>query len=74
MSMTSNAERPVLIPTGQLRARYGNPPVSDTWVDRRLASDPNFPRPVYIGNRRYWKISELENFERGLARSPEQAA
>lgn len=70
--MTSHDDSPVLIPTGQLRARYGN--VSDTWVDRRLASNPDFPRPVYIGNRRFWKIKELEQYECDLARSPGQTA
>ena len=59
---------PILIRTGQLRERYGG--VSDTWVDRRLAGNPDFPKPVYIGNRRYWRIDELEAYERGLARSP----
>ena len=70
MSMTSHAGGAVLITTGQLRERYAG--VSGTWVDRRLAGTPGFPRPVYIGRRRYWKITELEEYERGLARSPDQ--
>ena len=72
MSITAQppdgVEGAILIRTGQLRESYGG--VSDTWVDRRLASDPNFPKPCYIGKRRFWKLAELEKYERDLARSP----
>ena len=33
--------------------------VSDMWLWRRLDSDPTFPKPAYIGNRRYWKESDV---------------
>lgn len=33
--------------------------VSDMWVWRRLNSDPTFPRPVYIGRRRFWREAEV---------------
>lgn len=33
--------------------------VSDMWLWRKLDGDPTFPRPVYIGNRRFWKESEV---------------
>lgn len=26
----------------------------------------NFPRPVYIGNRRFFKVEEIENFKKLL--------
>lgn len=34
--------------------------VSDMWLWRKL-NDPNsgFPRPAYIGRRRFWKESEI---------------
>ena len=34
--------------------------VSDMWLWRKL-NDPNsdFPRPVYIGGRRFWKEAEI---------------
>jgi len=49
-----------------VHARYG---VSDMtlwrWMkDREL----NFPRPVYIGRFRYWKVAELEVWEKHLPR------
>lgn len=36
--------------------------VSDMWLWRRLARDSTFPRPIYIGGRRFWKQSEILNW------------
>lgn len=36
--------------------------VSDMWIWRRLKSDPSFPRPVYVGRRRFWLESEMRNW------------
>jgi predicted DNA-binding transcriptional regulator AlpA len=56
-----------------VRARYGN--ASDMWLDRRLKDDSGFPTPVYFGRQRYWRLSELEAWERECARrSPERRA
>lgn len=57
----------VFINSGQLRQRYGD--VSAMWIVRTLESDTLFPRPVYLGSgrNRYWKISELEKWERASA-------
>lgn len=54
-----------LIPTAQLRARYGG--VSHMWVERRLKDDPDFPRPLYIAKRRFWRVGELCVWERTVA-------
>lgn len=51
-----------LVPTSQLRARYGG--VSHMWVERRLKDDPDFPRPLYIAKRRFWRVAELIAWER----------
>jgi hypothetical protein len=37
------------------------------WVERRLKSDPEFPRPVYISTRRYWRLDDLAQWEKKLA-------
>lgn len=34
--------------------------VSDMWIYRRLNDDSGFPRPIYLGRRRCWRMSELE--------------
>jgi predicted DNA-binding transcriptional regulator AlpA len=53
------------IGTAALRRRYGN--VSHMWVERRIKLDPAFPRPVKFGRLRFWKLSELESWERSKA-------
>jgi predicted DNA-binding transcriptional regulator AlpA len=50
----------------QVRQRYGN--ASDMWLWRRLRDDSNFPRPIEIRKRRYWKLSELIAWERAQRR------
>lgn len=55
-----------LLRTAHVRKRYGD--VSHMWVERRLADDPNFPRPIYIAKRRFWRLGALIQWENGLAR------
>ena len=45
-----------------LQRRYGG--VSHMWVERRLDTDPSFPRPVFFGRIRFWKLSDLEKWEK----------
>jgi predicted DNA-binding transcriptional regulator AlpA len=56
----------VFLRTKQVRARYGN--CSEMWITRRLAKDASFPRPVYLGRWRHWKLSELEKWEAAQAK------
>jgi hypothetical protein len=63
--MSTSDDPNALIPTSQVRSRYGN--VSHMWVERRLKDDPNFPRPLYIAKRRYWRLAELIAWERAVA-------
>jgi predicted DNA-binding transcriptional regulator AlpA len=58
------AIQPVFLSAAQVRERYG---VSFMWIERRLADHPDFPRPLYIGRRRFWKLASLEAWERKLA-------
>jgi predicted DNA-binding transcriptional regulator AlpA len=51
----------------QVRQRYGN--ASDMWLWRRLRDDSEFPRPIEIRKRRYWKLSELIMWERACAQT-----
>jgi hypothetical protein len=55
----------VFLTTRQLRDRYGG--VSHMWIERRLLDDPEFPKPVYFGIRRFWKLAGLETWERTRA-------
>jgi hypothetical protein len=54
-----------LLPTVALRARYACGAMT---VERWLRKRPDFPRPVYVGARRYWRLSELRAWESGLSR------
>jgi predicted DNA-binding transcriptional regulator AlpA len=45
----------------QVRARYS---VSDMWLHRRLHDDSGFPKPMVLNRRRYWRLSELVEWER----------
>jgi hypothetical protein len=53
-----------LIGSAKVKKRYGG--VSSMWIERRLASDPNFPRPIYIAKRRFWRLGDLVAWERSL--------
>ena len=50
----------------QVRARYGS--IADMTLWRWLA-DPSlaFPRPLHINRRRFWRLDELEDWERAQA-------
>jgi predicted DNA-binding transcriptional regulator AlpA len=52
----------VFLPAPQVRRRYGN--ISDMALWRWL-NDPElgFPQPVDIGGRRYFRLSQLQEFE-----------
>lgn len=66
-----NVERDgaVYISVAQLRQRYGN--VSHMWVERKLKSDPDFPRPVTFGSMfRFFKLADVEAYERAAAARP----
>ena len=50
------------VPSGQLRAELGE--ISDMTLWRWLRdSGLNFPRPVQIRNRRYWRRSEVDRWK-----------
>jgi hypothetical protein len=53
------------IPTAHVRTRYGGR--SHMWIERRLHDASNFPRPLYIAKRRYWRLSDLVAWERNQA-------
>ena len=54
--------------TAKVRERYG---VSHMFIERRLAdAGSTFPRPIYLGRLRFWKLAELEAWERAQALKP----
>ena len=69
MAFQANQE---YLSSNQLRARYGGR--SHMWVERRLKYDKGFPRPVYFGRLRFWKLSDIEAWERQQATKTHEAA
>jgi hypothetical protein len=56
----------VFISNTQLRQRWGD--VSFMFIERRIAKDPRFPKPVRLGSRnRFFRLEEVEQYERTLA-------
>lgn len=57
----------VFLTAAQVRRRYGG--ISAMTLHRWLhAPDLDFCQPILIGKRRYWKLTDLENFERRRVR------
>jgi predicted DNA-binding transcriptional regulator AlpA len=52
----------VFLPARKVWERYGKTPMTlYRWVkDEGLG----FPKPIYIGRNRYWRLADLEAFER----------
>lgn len=60
------------LPARQVWERYG---VADMTLYRwTKAPEMNFPKPIYIGRLRYWRLSELEAWERAAAAANNKAA
>ncbi len=57
----------VYLSVAQIRERFGG--VSQMWVERKIAGDPSFPRPIKFGGKmfRFFLLSELVEWERSAA-------
>ena len=56
-----------LLNSRTVRRRYDD--ASDMWLWRRLNDGSGFPRPLEIRGRRFWRLSELIEWERNLSRA-----
>ena len=60
------------IGTAQLRSRWND--CSHMFIERRLKSDPTFPKPVKLGGRlRLWDVDQIEAYERKCAAGEAEA-
>jgi hypothetical protein len=67
----------VWISAQQVLARYGGR--SPMWLERKLAEkvsgkdnpafDPDFPKPSYSGRLRFWRLDELEKYDRKITKA-----
>ncbi len=61
----------VMVTAKQVYARYGG--ISEMTLWRWLRDERmNFPQPMMINGRRYWKLSDLQAWE--IARASREAA
>jgi hypothetical protein len=52
----------VFISSRQLLARYGGR--SQMWLYRKLQAEPEFPKPTYFGRLQFYRLDELERYEK----------
>lgn len=57
----------IYLKASAVRHRYGD--CSGMWITRRIA-DAGFPEPTYFGGLRFWKLSELERWDRAQKAAP----
>jgi hypothetical protein len=59
---TTIPESSARLPTGDVAARYSvtTRSIDRWWKDPELA----FPQPIYINDRKYWSLADLEKWER----------
>jgi len=64
-NLTTISESSARLPTGDVAARYS---VTTRSIDR-WRKDPElaFPQPIYINDRKYWSLADLEEWERRRA-------
>jgi hypothetical protein len=62
-------QAPVPVPAGaafisakQVLARYGGR--SEMWLNRKLTMEADFPRPMYSGRLRFFRLEEIERYEK----------
>jgi len=55
-----------------LRERFGS--CSQMWIWRRLQTDPTFPKPIVIANRRFWNQDDIEAWEASRKEEASHAA
>jgi hypothetical protein len=60
------------IPDPKVKQRYHVSDNNDMWIAR--AEKRGFPAPLWIGGRKYRKLSELIAWERSLARGYEKSS
>jgi predicted DNA-binding transcriptional regulator AlpA len=57
--------KPTLIRARAVCGFFGG--VSRMWIHRRLADDAAFPKPVWIGGERFFRLAELEAYAKDAA-------
>jgi predicted DNA-binding transcriptional regulator AlpA len=62
------SDSPTLLNARGVRRYFGN--VSHMWIVRRIDGDPQFPKPIYLGRCRYWRVADLDQYVAAKAAEP----
>jgi hypothetical protein len=54
----------IWISAKQVCQRYGGR--SNMWLVRKLQGDSNFPKPIYFGRLQFFKLKNLETYDRAV--------
>jgi hypothetical protein len=73
MSAITQLDNPqtLFLKARQVQSRYGD--VSHMWLVRRQ-KDAGFPAPTFFGGTRFWKLSDLERWEKDQNTAPKVRA
>jgi hypothetical protein len=61
----------IFLKAKQVRARYGD--CSHMWIERRQ-KDAGFPIPTFFGGLRFWRLSDLQDWDKTQKHKPRPAA
>jgi predicted DNA-binding transcriptional regulator AlpA len=61
----------IFLKAKQVRARYGD--CSHMWIERRQ-KDAGFPVPTFFGGLRFWRLSDLQDWDESQKDKPRTRA
>jgi predicted DNA-binding transcriptional regulator AlpA len=61
----------VFLKAKQVRVRYGH--CSHMWIERRQ-KDAGFPLPTFLGGLRFWRLSDLQEWDQAQKVKPRPTA
>ena len=62
----ARAPREVYLNSREVMDRYGTSPM---WLWRRVRDGSGFPQPLVVAARRYWRLSQIIEWERSNVRA-----
>ena len=74
MSVVHNqieSSQDIFLKARQVRARYGD--CSHMWIERRR-KDAGFPAPTFFGGLRFWRLSDLQDWDESQKAKPRPRA
>jgi len=68
--LSSKSSAQLFVSARDFAARYGKDKGNfSMWLTRRSMADPHFPKVVFIGCRKFYRLEDIERFERACVAS-----